>query len=91
VAFGMIEVLLIIVWGMIKVELARKAEQTSLEEHHRRLGVNDKDIGTLYSKLHDSEMNREKMHRDIVETINANHLVLMNVIQAVLSGPKRDP
>ena len=67
----------------LKSELLNKTNNAEHNETVRRVTDNEKNIGTLYSSIHDEEVERLKSHMDIVVMQNKNQSALLATLASV--------
>ena len=81
ILIGVLSGVTMLLYAAIKERLESKSDKDHVIEDRRRLNEHDSSIGSLFSKLHDAEMDRSKMHLEIVQALNANHLTLLDFLR----------
>lgn len=82
VLIGVLSGVTMLLYSAIKERLESKADKDHVVEDRRRLTEHDASIGSLFSKLHDAEMDRSTMHLEIVKALNQNHLTLLEFLRS---------
>jgi hypothetical protein len=70
---GALGTVLLLLYRDLKESMRHKVERDAHNELDRRITSHDDSIGQLYSKLHDGEVDRLKLHIELTKTLNDHH------------------
>lgn len=86
VAMSLLGILLSAVWWIVnslKAELLTKVGHSDHDETRRRVTDAERNVGTLFSKVHDEEVKRLNQHITVVEMQNKNQSALLATLASI--------